>query len=111
MCIRDRTGPGSTEWVPFNVGMLGHWTSGTTGDDGTSIAKGTSVAVVRDSKAQTYTIYVYNTNNVPGLQIFTRQYQSVVTGRLDSLGVGQVLVGAGPLGGTGWWAGGTPALK
>lgn len=106
------TGTGTTEWVPFNVGPLGHWTSGTTGDDGTSIARGTSVAVVRDSRTQTYTVYVFNTNNVNGLQIFTRGYQSVVTGHLDGLGAGRVLIGAGPINTiTGWWASGSPAPK
>ncbi|HSS00568.1 MAG TPA: hypothetical protein VLM79_26095, partial [Kofleriaceae bacterium] len=39
-----------TEWVPFSVGPLGHWTSGTTGGNGPS--RGTTVGVVRDTRAQ-----------------------------------------------------------
>jgi hypothetical protein len=105
------TGPGTTEWVPFHVGALGHWTGGTTGGDGPPA--GTSVAVVRDIATQTYTVYVWNTSTVNGLQVFTQQYQSVVQDRLDRIGSQQVLVGAGPwqaLGRT-WWSTGTPQLR
>jgi len=107
------TGPGTTEWVPFFIGPLGHWTSGPTGGDGPS--RGTSIAVVRDTKTQTYTVYAYNTTYVNGLQVFTLQYQNPVSGRLDWMGPGKIIVGAGPLppipNGTSWWTTGTPALR
>jgi hypothetical protein len=105
------TGPGTTEWVPFFVGgPLGHWTSGPTGGNGPS--KGTSIAIVRDTRTQTYTLYAYNTGYVDGLQVFTLPYQNPVQGRLDLMSTGRVIVGAGPLTpGTTWWGTGTPPLR
>ncbi|HSR99590.1 MAG TPA: hypothetical protein VLM79_21200, partial [Kofleriaceae bacterium] len=99
-----------TEWVPFTVGPLGHWTSGPTGGNGPS--RGTTVGVVRDTRAQTYTVYVYNGGYVDGLQTFTLPYTQPVQGSHALMGPTRVLVGAGPLTpGTTWWGQGTPAYR
>lgn len=107
------TGPGTTEWVPFFIGPLGHWTSDPTGGNGPS--RGTSIAIVRDTRTQTYTLYAYNTAYVNGLQVFQLQYQNPVQGRLDWMGPGKITVGAGPLAPipnqTSWWTAGTPPRR
>ena len=114
----DANGIKTTEWTSFTGFQLGHWTSGTTGDDGTSVPWGTSVAVVRDATNRTYTLYLWNAltatgNSVPGIQSFTKSYQSAVTGALDHVLPRQIMVGAGPWTATtdSWWTQGVSQYR
>lgn len=107
------TASGTPEVVAVRAGGFGYWTSGTTGDDVGNPPKGTQVAVVRDSLAQKYTVYIYDPLRNGGVtQVLTAPYAQPVQGALPSVSPGRVLVGAGPWGvpNTGFW-GGSPARR
>jgi hypothetical protein len=107
------TGAGTMEWVWFEVGALGQFSGAT------NPAHGTSVAVVRDSLRQEYTVYTWNQTSScnsrgsctlqPIIKAFTKPYQQPVSGALNGVTANQIFIGAGPYSsGADWWTTGVP---
>jgi hypothetical protein len=105
------TASGTPQIVSVRTGLLGYWTGGTTGGAGPTF--GTQVAVVRDTLAKTYTVYVYDPSRNGGQpQTFVVGYSQPVSGMLPSMSANRVIIGAGPLATVtnAWWAG-TPQRR
>jgi hypothetical protein len=98
--IEGDTSGAQVEIVDFTgVGEFGGFTS----FDGTSPARGTMLAVVRDAANMTYTLYAWTGGREPALRVVTRPYQHAVAGSL--INPRNVLVGAGPRNSIPqWWA-------
>lgn len=105
----DDTDEISFEVVAFDgFGGLGHWTTEKFDDSGPPA--GTSVAIVRDATARTYTLYLWKTcingpneglcspqnAQPPDLRVFVKPYVHSVYGTLDGIAPGQIVVGARP---------------